>query len=323
MTAEVQKVVVIGSGPAGWTAALYTARATLRPLVFEGAAPNLPGGQLMITSDVENFPGFPKGVMGPELMELFKQQALRFGARTKTENIVKVDFSQRPFTLITEAGEEIKTQSVIVSTGANAKLLGLPLEKELMAQGAGVSACATCDGAFYKDVEVAVVGGGDTAMEEANFLTRYASKVTIIHRRQEFRASKIMVDRAKANPKIEWVLDSAIEEILTEKRPPLNKDALAGVRVKNLNSGESSDLRLEGLFIAIGHQPNTEMFKGVLELDDKDYILTQGKSAKTNVEGVFACGDAQDSVYRQAITAAGSGCAAAIDCERFLESQGH
>lgn len=323
MTNEIQNVVIIGSGPAGWTAALYTARATLRPLVFEGAAPNLPGGQLMITSDVENYPGFPKGIMGPELMDLFKQQAMRFGARTVTENIASVDFSNRPFVLTTEGGEKIKAQTVIVSTGANAKLLGLPREKELMAQGAGVSACATCDGAFYKDVEVAVVGGGDTAMEEANFLTRFASKVTIIHRRAEMRASKIMVDRAKANPKIHWALDSAVEEILTEKRPPMNKDALSAVRLKNLKTGELSELKVEGLFIAIGHKPNTEMFANLLELDEKDYIQTQGKSSKTNVEGVFACGDSQDSVYRQAITAAGSGCAAAIDCERFLESQGH
>jgi thioredoxin reductase (NADPH) len=323
MTQDIHNVVIIGSGPAGWTAALYAARATLRPLVFEGAAPNLPGGQLMMTSDVENYPGFPKGILGPELMELFKQQALRFGARTKTQNIASVDLSKRPFTVTTEEGEKVLARSIIISTGANAKLLGIPKEKELMAQGAGVSACATCDGAFYKNVEVAVIGGGDSAMEEANFLTRFASKVTIIHRRETFRASKIMIDRAHGNPKIHWELNQEIEEITTEARGPFNKQSLSGLRLKNVKSGETKELKVEGLFVAIGHKPNTELFEGKLELDEKGYLVTQGKSSKTNVVGVFACGDAQDSIYRQAVTAAGSGCAAAIDAERFLESEGH
>ena len=323
MTKDIHKVVIIGSGPAGWTAALYAARATLHPLVFEGAAPNLPGGQLMMTSDVENYPGFPKGILGPELMHLFKQQALRFGARAKTENIVKVDFSKQPFVLTTENNEEVLARTVIISTGANAKLLGIAKEKELMAQGAGVSACATCDGAFYKNVEVAVVGGGDTAMEEANFLTRFASKVTIIHRRDTFRASKIMVERAQANPKINWELNQAVESIVTDKRGPMGVESAAGLQLTNVTTGEKKELKIDGLFIAIGHKPNTELFAGQLDLDEKGYLVTKGKSAKTNIPGVFACGDAQDSVYRQAVTAAGSGCAAAIDCERFLEAQGH
>ena len=323
MTSDIHKVVIIGSGPAGWTAALYAARATLRPLLFEGASPNLPGGQLMITSEVENYPGFPRGILGPELMELFKQQAMRFGARVRTENISQVDFSQRPFALTVESGERVLARTVIVSTGANAKLIGLPKEKELMAQGAGVSACATCDGAFYKDVEVAVVGGGDSAMEEANFLTRFATKVTIIHRRENFRASKIMVDRARANPKIHWELDCVVEQILTENRGPFSREALSGLRLKNLKTGSTKTLAVDGLFIAIGHTPNTELFSKTLGLDEKGYIITDGKSSKTHIPGVFACGDAQDSVYRQAVTAAGSGCAAAIDCERFLEAEGH
>lgn len=323
MSKDIHNVVIIGSGPAGWTAALYAARATLRPLVYEGAAPNLPGGQLMLTSDVENYPGFPKGILGPELMELFKQQALRFGARTKTQNIVKADLSKRPFVLTTEEGEEVLARSVIISTGANAKLLGIAKEKELMARGAGVSACATCDGAFYKNVEVAVVGGGDSAMEEAQFLTRFASKVTIVHRSESFRSSKIMLERAHANPKISWELNQTIEEIVTQPRGALNQEAVSGLRLKNVKTGETKEISIEGMFVAIGHRPNTELFTNQLDLDEKGYLVTMGKSSKTNIEGVFACGDAQDSVYRQAVTAAGSGCAAAIDCERFLESQGH
>lgn len=323
MQSNIEDVVIIGSGPAGWTAALYTARATLNPLVFEGAAPNLPGGQLMITSEVENFPGFPKGIMGPELMSLFKQQAVRFGARVRTENIAKVDFSQKPYTLTTENGDKIQARTVIISTGANAKLLGISKERELMAQGAGVSACATCDGAFYKDVDVAVVGGGDTAMEEANFLTRYAKSVTIIHRREDFRASKIMVDRAKANPKIKWELNAAVAEILTKPRGPFKREALSSIVLESTSGAAPKELTIEGLFVAIGHQPNTQLFANVLPLDKTGYIRTLGQSSKTEIPGVFACGDAQDSVYRQAITAAGSGCMAAIDCERFLESEGH
>lgn len=316
-------VVIIGSGPAGWTAALYAARANLNPLVFEGTSPNLPGGQLMITSEVENYPGFPEGILGPELMALFKKQAERFGAKVRTENIAKVDFSKHPFTVTTDDGEIIQTRTVIISTGANAKLLGIKKEKELMAQGAGVSACATCDGAFYKNVDVAVVGGGDTAMEEANFLTRFAKSVTIIHRREEFRASKVMLERAKSNSKIKWELGNEVEEILTSPRPPLNREAVSGLKLKNAMTGEVKEISVEGLFIAIGHQPNTQLFKGILPMDATGYLQTIGKSTKTEIPGVFACGDVQDSVYRQAVTAAGSGCMAAIDCERFLESEGH
>lgn len=306
-----RNTVIIGSGPAGWTAALYAARATLQPLVFEGSAPNLPGGQLMITSEVENFPGFPKGIMGPELMNLFKEQAVKFGAETRTENITSLDLSKRPFELVSETGDKILAQTVILAMGANAKLLGIPQEKELMARGAGVSACATCDGAFYKNVDVAVVGGGDTAFEEAQFLTRFASSVTLIHRRSDFRASKIMIERAQANPKIRFELNEEVQEILVEN------NQLSGVRLKN------KTLKLQGLFVAIGHQPNSSLLNGQLQLNSTDYVKTLGQSAKTEIEGVFACGDLQDSVYRQAITAAGSGCQAAIDCERYLESKGH
>ncbi|MEI6806490.1 MAG: thioredoxin-disulfide reductase [Myxococcaceae bacterium] len=307
----IRNTVIIGSGPAGWTAALYAARATLAPLVFEGSSPNLPGGQLMITSEVENYPGFPKGVMGPELMNLFKEQAVRFGTETRMENIVSLDLSKRPFELTSENGDRIRTQTVILAMGANAKLLGLPLEKELMARGAGVSACATCDGAFYRNVDVAVVGGGDTAFEEAQFLTRFAKSVTLIHRRSDFRASKIMVQRAQDNPKIKFELEEAVQEILVEN------NQLSGVRLKN------KTLSIQGLFVAIGHQPNSSLLEGQLSLNPTGYVKTLGQSAKTEIEGVFACGDLQDAVYRQAITAAGSGCQAAIDCERYLESVGH
>ncbi len=307
----IRNTVIIGSGPAGWTAALYTARATLKPLVFEGSAPNLPGGQLMITSEVENYPGFPKGVQGPELMTLFKDQAVRFGAETRTENIVSLNLSKQPFELISENGDKIHTQTVILAMGANAKLLGIPLEKELMARGAGVSACATCDGAFYKNMDVAVVGGGDTAFEEAQFLTRFARSVTLIHRRTDFRASKIMISRAQSNPKIRFELNEEVQEILTEN------NQLSHVRLKN------KTLKVQGLFVAIGHQPNSSLLEGQLQLHPTGYIKTLGQSAKTEIEGVFACGDLQDAVYRQAVTAAGSGCQAAIDCERYLESKGH
>lgn len=318
----VHKVVIIGSGPAGYTAALYASRATLKPLLFKGSAPNLPGGQLMMTSDVENFPGFPEGLLGPELMEKFEAQAKRFGAQMIEKNIVKVDFSRRPFRLTIEDGEEIFSETVIIATGANAKLLGIPQEKELMARGAGVSACATCDGAFYKDVDVAVVGGGDSAMEEALFLTRYARFVTIIHRSEAFRASKIMVERCQKNPKIKWMLHHTVEEIITSPRPPMNHEALSGLKLKNTSSGKTSIINIEGLFVAIGHQPNTALFGSSLGLDNKGYIVTHDKSSRTEVAGVFACGDVQDSIYRQAITAAGSGCMAAIDAERFLEHHG-
>ncbi len=306
-----RKTVIIGSGPAGWTAALYTARATLSPLVFEGSSPNMPGGQLMITSEVENFPGFPTGVMGPQLMNLFKEQAMRFGAEARTENVTHLDLSKRPFKVTSETGEVIEAQTVILATGATAKLLGLPLERELMARGAGVSACATCDGAFYRNQDVAVVGGGDTAMEEAQFLTRFASSVTLIHRRSDFRASRIMVERAKANPKIKFELEEEVQEILT------TNNAVSGLRLRN------KTIAVTGLFVAIGHQPNTNLISGQMPLESNGYLKTLGKSSKTEIEGVFACGDLQDSVYRQAITAAGSGCQAAIDCERYLESLGH
>jgi thioredoxin reductase (NADPH) len=319
-------VIIIGSGPAGWTAALYTARANLKPIVFEGSAPNIPGGQLMWTSEVENYPGFPDGIKGPEMMERFKKQAERFGTTIKQENVEKIDFKSRPFKVTSESGETYETQAIIVATGANAKLLGLPREKELMGAGAGVSACATCDGAFYKGEELAVVGGGDSAMEEALFLTRFATKVTIIHRREDFRASKIMVDRAKANPKIAWDLNYAVEEILTEKKKVgiFEKDWLRGLKLKSTKDGSTKEIKVGGLFVAIGHAPNTKLFEGVLDMDDKGYLKTQARSTKTNVEGIFACGDAQDSYYRQAITAAGTGCMAAIDVERWLaEHHGH
>ncbi len=316
------QVVIIGSGPAGYTAALYAARATLKPMLFKGSAPNLPGGQLMLTSEVENFPGFPDGLLGPELMGRCEEQAKRFGAQTIEKNIIKVDFTCRPFRLTTEDEEEILTHTVIIATGANAKLLGLAREKELMSRGAGVSACATCDGAFYKNMDVAVIGGGDSAMEEANFLTRYAKSVTIIHRSDTFRASKIMVERAQKNPLIKWATHQEITELLTSKRAPLNQELLSGLRLKSTKDGASTILNTEGLFIAIGHQPNTDLFKNALPLDAKAYIKTIGQSAKTEIAGVFACGDVQDSTYRQAITAAGSGCMAAIDAERFLEHHG-
>ncbi len=323
MSEQIHKVVIIGAGPAGWTAALYTGRANLEPVIFEGEAPNTPGGQLMITSDVENYPGFPEGVLGPELMEKFKAQAVRFGAQVKSQNITKVDFDASPFRLWS-GDEEILAHTVIISTGAKAKLLGTPKEAELMATGGGVSACATCDGAFFKNVEVAVVGGGDTAMEEANFLTRYASKVTIIHRREEFRASKIMLERCQNNPKIEWALNKTIDSYETEKVGVgvLAKDQLKAINLKDSNTGEISTLAAEGCFIAIGHAPTTELFKDILETDETGYLVTQPGKAATAIPGVFASGDVQDHYYRQAITAAGSGCMAAIEAERFLESKG-
>lgn len=321
---EIRKVVIIGSGPAGWTAALYTARANLAPLLFEGTSPNTPGGQLMITSDVENFPGFPEGVLGPELMERFKAQALRFGTEVVTDNIARVDFTKRPYTLYSESGMEVQAHTVIISTGANAKLLGIDKERQLMSSGGGVSACATCDGAFFRNLEVAVVGGGDTAMEEANFLTRYASKVTLIHRRDHFRASKIMLERAQENPKIAWELNAEVAEILTQEsgEGALKREEISGLRLRDTQTGELRQLAVQGLFVAIGHQPNTSLFGDYLELDATGYLKTDGKSSKTALPGVFACGDVQDHVYRQAITAAGSGCMAAIDAERHLESEG-
>ena len=303
-----KKVIVIGSGPAGLTAAVYAARANLEPLVFEGSQP---GGQLTITTDVENFPGFPDGIMGPELMDHMRKQAVRFGAKCEYKTVTKTDFSESPFKVWVK-DEEYTADSIIISTGASARLLGLDSEKELM--GYGVSACATCDGFFFKEKEVMVVGGGDSAAEEAIFLTKFASKVTIIHRRDELRASKIMRERVLNNDSIEIMWNSAVEDIHGTK-----ETGVTGIKVKDTLSGEMRDVNCDGIFMAIGHVPNTSIFKGQIDLDDKGYISTQPDTTNTNVSGVFACGDVQDQVYRQAITAAGTGCMSAIDAERWLE----
>jgi thioredoxin reductase (NADPH) len=304
-----ENVIIIGSGPAGLTAAIYTARADLNPLMIEGYQA---GGQLMLTSDVENFPGYPDGVLGPDMMADLRKQAERFGTRYITKDVTRVDFSKRPF--VVEVGDEkFEAKAVIISTGASARLIGLPNEKRLM--GKGVTTCATCDGAFFRNMEVAVVGGGDSAIEEATFLTRFCSRVTVIHRRDALRASKIMQDRAFANKKIEFIWDTVVEDVLGEKE-------VEGLRLKNVKTNEVSALKVAGLFVAIGHDPNTKLFQGRIDMDENGYIKTRD-GMKTNLPGVFACGDVQDHVYRQAITAAGSGCMAAIDCERWLEAEAH
>ena len=302
------KAVIVGTGPAGLTAAIYLARANMEPLVIEGPEP---GGQLTLTTDVENFPGFPDGVLGPELMENMKKQALRFGATIERGWVKDIDFSDRPFKLTTDTLGDIMAESVLISTGASAKLLGIPGESENM--GRGVSTCATCDGFFFRGKKIVVIGGGDSAMEEATFLTKCASEVTILHRRKDLRASKIMQERAKKNEKINWKLNASPIEVVAEQ----NK--VSGIKVKDSDSGEEELVKTDGIFVAIGHRPNTDFLQGKLNMDDKGYIQVEPGTTRTNVPGVFACGDVQDFTYRQAITAAGTGCMAAMDCERFLE----
>ena len=306
---SVEKVIIIGSGPAGLTAAIYASRALLEPLMIEGEEP---GGQLTTTTDVENYPGFPDGIMGPDLMSVTRKQAERFGTRIISSNVTKVDFSSRPFK-VWIGEKEYQSQSIIISTGASAKYLGLESEKAFL--GRGVSACATCDGAFFRNVPVLVVGGGDTAMEEATFLTRFASKVYLVHRSDNFKASKIMLDKARANEKIEILTHTELKEVKGEQN-------VKTVTLYNNQTKETNEMEMEGVFIAIGHKPNTDVFADQLEKDENGYLKTKADTTYTSVEGVFAAGDVQDHVYRQAITAAGTGCMAAIDCERWLEQQG-
>jgi thioredoxin reductase (NADPH) len=304
---DIREVIIIGGGPAGYTAALYAARANLRPLVFEGFAY---GGQLMITSDVENYPGFVDGIMGPELMATMRTQAERFGAELVADDVTRVDFSQRPFRVYL-GDEEHLAKSVIVATGATARQIGLASERKL--QGMGVSYCAVCDAAFFRDKQVVVVGGGDSAMEEATFLAKFAADVKLVHRRDAFRASKIMIDYAKSKPNLEFVTNSVVEEVLGE-----SEGHVTGVRLRDTATGELSELPADGLFVAIGHDPTTGLFKGILDMDEAGYLLTKTGSSETNIEGVFAAGDVVDHTYRQAVTAAGMGCMAALDAERWL-----
>jgi thioredoxin reductase (NADPH) len=307
----VRELIIIGGGPAGYTAALYAARANLEPLVIEGFQW---GGQLMITSDVENYPGYPEGVLGPEMMKDFRRQAIRFGGEFVSDDVTRVDFSEQPFRVFV-GEDEYRGEAVIIATGANARQLGLESERSL--QGRGVSYCAVCDAAFFREKEIVVVGGGDSAMEEATFLTKFASKVTIVHRRDEFRASQIMEDRARANDRIEWITNAVVDEAIGD-------NMLTAVRIRDVNTGEATELPADGLFVAIGHDPNSSLFRDWLELDESGYILTKPGSTATNVEGVFAVGDVVDHVYRQAVTAAGMGCMGALDAERWLAArEGH
>jgi thioredoxin reductase (NADPH) len=308
------KVAIVGSGPAGLTAAIYTARANLNPVIFEGLQP---GGQLTITTEVENYPGFENGIQGPELMDTMRKQACKFGAKCEFKEITEVDFSQKPFVLKAE-DETYTADSVIISTGASAKLLGIESEAKFM--GYGVSACATCDGFFYKDLKVLVVGGGDTALEEANYLTTFASEVVVIHRREEFRASKIMIERAKKNPKIKFALNRVIKEVVGEEGA-MGMKKVTGAILENTQDGSTEEIKADGIFIAIGHKPNTGVFKGQLDMDETGYLKVKPGSTYTNIEGVFAAGDVADKTYRQAITAAGTGCMAALDAKRWLEEK--
>jgi thioredoxin reductase (NADPH) len=314
---ELYRVVILGSGPAGLTAALYSSRANLEPLVLEGGGSSdptdVPGGQLMLTTDVDNYPGFPEGILGPELMERMRKQSERFGSEFGTGAVQEVELSARPFRLTLGDGAKVMADSLIVATGASARWLGLPRELDFRTRIGGVSACATCDGFFYKGKDVLVVGGGDTAMEEATFLTKFASRVTVVHRRDELRASKIMQERARKNEKIAWLMESAVEEYLGNE-----ETKLTGAVVRNLKTGDRREVTAQGVFMAIGHVPNTQVFRGQLETDANGYLVTRDGTTATSVPGVFAAGDVQDTRYRQAVTAAGSGCMAAIDAERFL-----
>lgn len=307
------KVIILGSGPAGLTAAVYTARASLNPVLIHGPQP---GGQLTTTTDVENFPGFPDGIMGPDLMQNMETQAAKFGTQIIVDIVTKADLSNKPYKLTTQSGKDFTCDSLIVSTGANAKLLGLPKEKELM--GYGVSTCATCDGAFFRNQIICVTGGGDSACEEANFLSRFGSKVYLIHRRDSLRASKIMQDRVFNNPKVTVLWNKAVTDIEGDKQA-----GVKSLKLKDTQTGAEETLECAALFVAIGHTPNSELFKGSLDMDENGYLITANSSSKTNLDGVFACGDVQDHVYRQAITAAGTGCMAAMEAERYLEEVGH